>query len=52
MLRAWRGIVTDTATMSPSQKRVQQLVPIVLLVAMALFTLIRNLTPYGASGIG
>ncbi|MFY9330663.1 MAG: DUF2752 domain-containing protein [Candidatus Nanopelagicales bacterium] len=52
LLRAWRGIVTDTATMSPSQKRVQQLVPIVLLVAMALFTLIRNLTPYGASGIG
>ncbi len=50
--RAWRGELSDPASMTPRQRRWSQLVPIILLIGMVVFTLVRNLTPYGASGIG
>lgn len=50
--RAWTGVVSDTTSMTTRQKRTQQIVPIVLLVVMAVFTIVRNVTPYGAAGIG
>lgn len=50
--RAWRGVVSDPAQYSRRREILERVVPLAVVGAMLVFSVVRNLVPYLGSGIG